>query len=186
MKKVIITILTLWLTVSMYANAQSQPKEMSIHKIKNMDKKYTSKKAQKRNFKTAKEFKHKSHKRAKRHTQNDSHKRTRKSNAYYDDRGYNHYYQNRQRGYRYPKRGWTLAYRYDRASFYDNEGYYYGFFNRHGYYFEDVFYRYDRQYSFRDRVKGKGLFSRRYYMPEESSYYGFCNASPRSVRGGRY
>ena len=35
----------------------------------------------------------------------------------------------RQRGYQHGKKGWTLAYRYDRASFYDNEGYYYGYFN---------------------------------------------------------
>ncbi|MFT7880308.1 MAG: hypothetical protein ABXS91_07945 [Sulfurimonas sp.] len=49
-----------------------------------------------------------------------------------------------QRGYRFTKRGWKLAYRYDRAPFYDRYGYHYGYFNRHGYYFEGQFYRYDR------------------------------------------
>ena len=79
----------------------------------------------------------------------------------------------RQPGYRYFKRGWELAYLYDRASFYDSYGYHYGYFNRHGYYFDGIFYRYDRDYTFRDRARGKGLFDNRYYMPYDAVYYGF-------------
>lgn len=79
----------------------------------------------------------------------------------------------KQRGHRCTKRGWELAYRVDRAAFYDRYGYYYGYFNRHGYYFEGEFYRYDRGYRYRDRVRGKGLFDQRYYMPANYRYYGF-------------
>lgn len=79
----------------------------------------------------------------------------------------------KQRGYRFTKHGWELAYRYERAPFYDSYGYHYGYFNRHGYYFEGEFYRYDRGYRYRDRLRGKGLFGNRYYMPANYRYYGF-------------
>ncbi|MDM5272704.1 hypothetical protein PGH07_11020 [Sulfurovum sp. zt1-1] len=79
----------------------------------------------------------------------------------------------KQRGYPYSKRGWELAYLYDRASFYDRFGYHYGYFNRHGFYFEGEFYRYDRWYSYYDRVKGKGIFGQQFYMPANYRYYGF-------------
>ena len=97
---------------------------------------------------------------------------------------FNHFYEeefiaipkvrsNKNRGYRYPKRGWELAYRYDRAAFFDQYGYHYGYFNRHGYYFEGVFYAYDRGYRYHDRVKGRGLFDHWYYIPANAEYYGF-------------
>ena len=67
--------------------------------------------------------------------------------------------------YRHPQNSWSLAYRYRHAHFYDQYGYYYGDFSRRGYRFEGKFYRYDRDYTYRDRVNGKGLFDRRYYKP---------------------
>ncbi len=76
--------------------------------------------------------------------------------------------------HRHPKRGWILAYRYDRAAFYDRYGYRYGYFNRYGYFFEGVFYRYDRHYRYRDRIRGRGLFDRHYYAPADRQSYGFC------------
>jgi len=145
---------------------------MSDKQIKKMDRKYKKHKAKKRDFRTHNEFQHKTiRKHAKHHD-----KYVRSNHRYNHNRPVyiEPYMVHRQRGYRYPKKGWTLAYRYDRASFYDNEGYYYGYFNRSGYFFEDVFYRYDRSYSYRDRVKGRGLFDGRFYMPFNSRYYGFC------------
>ena len=88
----------------------------------------------------------------------------------------------RQDGYLHPKRGWVLAYRYDRASFYDNEGFFYGYFNRFGYYFENEFYRYDRYYTYRDRLRGQGLFDNKYYMPANASYYGLCKTHPHAPK----
>lgn len=93
----------------------------------------------------------------------------------------------RQKGYNYFKRGWYLAYIYDRASFNDRYGYHYGYFNRHGYYFEGVFYRYDRDYRYSDRARGKGVFDNRYYIPSNYNYYGFSlPRDNRPRRGYRY
>lgn len=88
------------------------------------------------------------------------------------------YHRSKQRGYRYAKRGWELAYRYDRAPFYDRHGYYYGYFNRYGYSFEGQFYHYDKGYTYQDRIRGKELFGPHYYMPANYRYYGF-DPSPR-------
>ena len=186
MNKILLTfLLTLGLTLSAQAsdkNVQPLPEKT----IKKMDRQMTKHKAHTRNFKTHKEFKRMQQRRvthpdAKRTAsksmryntggyENGRHYGyTRSSTRYYDD-----YRPIRQRGYNHSKRGWVLAYQYDRASFYDNEGFFYGYFNRYGYYFEDVFYRYDRYYTYRDRVRGRGLFNHRYYMPANASYYGFC------------
>ncbi len=76
----------------------------------------------------------------------------------------------RQRGYRHTRRNWYLTYLYERASFYDRHGYKYGYFSRRGFMFEGEFYRYDRYYTYRDRLRGRGLFERRYYRPAYSQY----------------
>jgi len=99
---------------------------------------------------------------------------------YYDDDScdiddYRDYDRNRARAYRHSRNSWRMAYRYERASFYDMHGYYYGYFNSRGYMFEGVFYRYDRYYSYHDRIRGKGLFERRYYRPIRDSYYSNFN-----------
>jgi len=190
MNKILLTLLiTLGFATTTYASSQNDvkhSKQISENKIRKMDRQLTKHKAIKRNFKTNKEFKHKQQR-----------KMMHKNNKYitsksmrYNTHGYNNSYNNgynynrenyrddyrpiRQHGYNHTNRGWILAYRYDRASFYDNQGYFYGYFNRYGYYFEDVFYSYDRYYTYRDRVRGRGLFDHRYYMPANASYYGFC------------
>jgi hypothetical protein len=78
-----------------------------------------------------------------------------------------------QRGYRHTRRSWYLTYLYERASFYDRHGYKYGYFSRRGFIFEGEFYRYDRQYTYRDRLRGRGLFERRYYRPSYSQFDDF-------------
>ena len=169
-------------TLGLNASTPSQPaKPMPEATIKKMDHQLTKHKAVKRNFKTQKEFKH--HQQRKMVHRKNKHiksKSMRYADGYANGYNYNRYeYEDdyrpiRQRGHRYTKRGWVLAYKYDRASFYDNQGYFYGYFNRYGYYFEDIFYRYDRYYTYRDRVRGRGLFDQRYYMPQNAQYYGFC------------
>ncbi len=106
-------------------------------------------------------------------------------NEYYND-SYDHYERHeyrdhrrkknhKNRGYRHTRNSWLLAYRHERASFYDRHGYYYGYFNHRGYMFEGDFYRYDRYYTYRDRVRGKGLFEHRYYRPIVDRYYSHFN-----------
>ncbi|PTB83782.1 hypothetical protein C9926_01130 [Sulfurovum lithotrophicum] len=190
MNKILLTLLiTFGFATATYASPQNdmkQIKPISENQIKKMDHQFTKHKAVKRNFKTHKEFKH----RQQRKVMHKNNKYVTSKNMRYDTRGYNNSYDNgydynrgnyrddyrpiRQRGHRHSKKGWILAYKYDRASFYDNQGYFYGYFNRYGYYFEDVFYRYDRYYTYRDRVRGRGLFDSKYYMPANASYYGFC------------
>ena len=190
MKKILLTLL---LTFGLVANAQASnenTKKLPEATIKKMDRQMTQGKAQTRNFKTHKEFK----RMQQRKVTHPNVKRTASKSMHYNNGGYQNgrnygytesrgYYDDyrpiRQRGYNRTKRGWILAYQYDRASFYDNEGSFYGYFNRYGYYFEDVFYRYDRFYTYRDRVRGRGLFNHRYYMPANASHYGFCTSNHR-------
>ncbi len=170
----LITLISFGLTLGANAEAYNDRgsiQHMESKKIKKMDRKHSKHKAKKRHFKTQKEFQHRS-----KHHRNKSyvnHSDYRNGYNYHRERNRVDYNRQRQRGFHQWKRGWTLAYRYDRASFYDSKGYFYGYFNHHGYYFEDVFYRYDRYYTYQDRIRGKGLFDYRYYMPQNSRYYGF-------------
>ena len=171
--------LVLWLTLLLLPLelfAQIAPEKttlMSEQQLKKMDRKSQTQKRHRRNFNTPQEFENKSHKKMYHHTSS-SHER------YYNGNSYHRMHDNHrrrvieQRPYRQSKRGWRLAYKYDRAFFYDKYGYHYGYFNQNGYTFEDIFYRYDRAYTYRDRVKGRGLFGRGYYMPAEVRRYGFC------------
>ncbi|MDQ7047460.1 MAG: hypothetical protein Q9M39_07515 [Sulfurovum sp.] len=164
----LITLISLGLSIGLHAKQESHHNDtqaMSEKQIKKMDRRYNNHKTQKRNFRNKNDFQQRNHS-----THQDRYKQ---GNNYNRSPYQEHHRGNIQRGYPNTKRGWVLAYRYDRASFYDNEGYHYGYFNRHGYYFENVFYRYDRYYSYRDRSRGRGLFDRRYYMPSNYRYYGF-------------
>ncbi len=184
MKKLLLPLLlTLGLTINGHTSTQKQhAKAMSETSIKKMDRKLTKHKARSRNFKTPKEFNRKQH----RHMNKTSSKHMNYQGYNYNNQRYRDDYRpTRQRAYQHSKRGWILAYQYDRASFYDNEGYFYGYFNRHGYYFEDVFYRYDRYYSYRDRIRGRGLFNRRYFMPVNARYYGFERGFERNRERNR-
>jgi len=100
-------------------------------------------------------------------------RRSDRYDTWYDDRWDRHTrWQPRhlQRGYRHTRRNWYLSYLYERASFYDRYGYKYGYFSRRGFMFEGEFYRYDRAYTYRDRLRGRGLFERRYYRPAYSQF----------------
>jgi hypothetical protein len=192
MKKRISTLtLTFLLTVISPLFGESEP--VNIVDIGKLDRTMTQHKAQKRHFKNKEEFKRHQHlKREKNHAKQrqkkaDKHLQRKHHREYapthyrergYDDRIYDfdrpYWYRHHGRSYRHPKRGWILAYRYDRAAFYDRDGFHYGYFNRYGFMFEGEFYRYDRYYRYRDRIRGRGLFDRYYYRPAKWRYYGFC------------
>jgi len=92
----------------------------------------------------------------------------------------------KQHGYKYTKRGWYLAYRFDRAEFNDQYGYHYGYFNKYGFFFDGEFYAYDRYYGYRDRVRGKGVFDGLYYMPANSKLYGFEIPKRKPIKHHRH
>lgn len=175
MKHILLTtLICIGLSVGLNAKTYDQRNDkqiMSKKEIKRMDSRLNKHRAVKRNFRTQKEFRYRSHRNVSKHF--NKYDNGRKYTRGIDRAQYN---ANKQHGYAHSKRGWTLAYRYDRASFYDNHGYYYGYFNHNGYYFEDVFYRYDRYYTYKDRVRGRGLFDYSYYIPEKYRYYGFSRS----------
>ena len=188
-------IITIGLSMGLYAAPNNYTddrrniKPMSEKKIKKLDHRYTKHKAVKRDFRTKKDFQRRAQRRATpKHNKNYNKPYNQYDNGrtYRSNNHYTKYRHNRQRAYNRSNRGWILAYRYDRASFYDNEGFYYGYFNRYGYYFEDVFYSYDRYYGYQDRVRGRGLFDRRYYMPVEAREYGFCETQHNPRNYERY
>jgi len=78
------------------------------------------------------------------------------------------------RGYLRPKRGWVLAYAYDHAAFYDRFGFLYGDFDRLGFMFEGRWFQYNEHYTYHDRLRGRGYFDYRYYIPRHARRYGFC------------
>ncbi len=177
---------------------QKHLKSVQKKHMRKMDKKLAHKKAMKRSFQTHEEFKrmkkhhtkrvhHRPHKKRIKHLHENRHnrnvnllKRSSRYNRYHDDYAdyerddyseYDRYQNHRARGYRHTRNSWYLAYKYEKASFYDRHGYYYGYFNRRGYIFEGDFYRYDRYYTYRDRLRGKGLFEHRFYRPIMDNYY---------------
>jgi len=137
---------------------------------------YTNIHPKQRTFKSVKEFKKTTNKRVN-HTDKKikiSHPYEQRVGKYYNHNTHRHhnnssYMQDRyyhpkpQRGYRHPQRSWFYAYRYTKADFVDRYGFYYGYFDRRGYMFEGEFYRYDRDYRYQDRLRGRGLFDRHYF-----------------------
>ena len=194
-----VLLLAIYPTSAILAN-ESNRAAISSKKIKQMDRSLKASNAKRRTFRNQKEYSQIKRSHTKRHRTNrqDPRKQMRGDRAHRNDRNvrsargrdrssdryryydddyrYNTYERPlvKQRSYSDFKRGWYLAYLYDRASFNDRYGYHYGYFNRYGYYFDDVFYEYDRYYRYRDRVRGMGTFDRRYYMPSNYNYYGFC------------
>lgn len=157
-----------FMSIVLLEAAQQQP--MSEIKIQQLDKQLTQKTAKRRDFQTKEDFQR--HHRLYRDPIPRVHYTGVHSEFFYGiPRPHRIQF---GRIHSQPKRGWILAYRYDRAAFFDRNGFYYGYFNRYGYYFEGIFYRYDRFYSYRDRLRGKGLFDRYFYRPANWKYYGFC------------
>ena len=150
-----------------------------ISQANDMHQTYKNMQPKTRSFKSVQEFKHKNTKRPNK-VLNGINPYMARQNRYHQDRYNNHYknyhhkrhhtnhiyYPKHQRGYRHPKRNWFYAYRYTKADFVDRYGFYYGYFDRRGYMFEGDFYRYDRDYRYQDRLRGRGLFDRHlYYAP---------------------
>lgn len=178
LKHIIIGILLLAVTQSL--TAESSMQKANIHQL---DRSMTKHKARKRTFRNKEEYQ-----KDKKHLRNKAMQHSKRGN--YTEYGKDDYkeryrysrhanpfsmHQHRihAKAYRDFKRGWVLAYKYDRAGFYDRNGFYYGYFNRYGFFFDGNFYRYDRYYTYRDRVRGRGIFDYYFYRPADWKYYGF-------------
>ncbi len=164
--------------------------ELSPQKVERLDRKMSKTKTHSKHFRTEKEYRKMKQKGMLASGKKSSRKKisrrempsNRKVSKRYVDNGWYDRWEYprgpRQRGYRNFKRGWYLAYRYDRVSFYDRYGYEYGYFNRYGFYFDGIFYAYDRYYRYRDRLRGRGLFDNSYYIPSNAERYGLCQGRP--------
>jgi hypothetical protein len=92
-----------------------------------------------------------------------------------------------QHGYRHYRRQWYLTFLYEKASFVDRHGYFYGYFDKRGFYFDGTYYRYDRAYTYQDRLHGKGLFEHRFYRPRTHDRYAHGRWDTREeYEGGFY
>lgn len=47
---------------------------------------------------------------------------------------------------------------YRRHGYYDNRGYYFGYFDKIGYVFNNIFYKYNNKYTYYDRLYQRGFF----------------------------
>jgi len=195
MKKIII-LLTLGLSYTFSANIvhiedELTPQIQHTKKMHKKEKNLIHQKPMKRTFHTHQSFKKmKKHQKKRAHKRRASHHKYRENREDYrttHQRRYD-YDSHRNRGYRHTRNSWYLTYKYERASFYDRHGYYYGYFNRRGYLFEGDFYRYDRDYTYRDRLRGKGLFGHRFYRPIREHYEreDYTRESHRDQHFGRF
>jgi hypothetical protein len=89
---------------------------------------------------------------------------------YRNDHSWSRHRVHKQHGYRHYRRQWYLTYLYERSSFYDTYGFYYGDFDRYGFMFDGRWYGYDYNYTYQDRLHGKGIFEHRYYRPISYRY----------------
>lgn len=58
--------------------------------------------------------------------------------------------------HRYDKR--YRNFNYDREAYYDNEGFYFGYYDTRGYFYNNIFFSYDNSYTYHDRRYRRGLF----------------------------
>lgn len=67
--------------------------------------------------------------------------------------------------HRYDKR--YKNFNYKRNGYYDNFGYYFGYFDKRGYFYNNIFFAYNNQYRYIDRLKHRRNFSPRHahYRP---------------------
>jgi len=80
--------------------------------------------------------------------------------------------------HRYDKR--YRDFDYDRYGYYNDDGFYFGYFDRSGYFFNNIYFEYDSRYTYRDRYYRRGYFEPSYH------HYRRCNYDNDWNRGHRY
>ncbi len=178
MKKTIVFI-TIGLTTMLSASTYNQPDrgqnvvQKRATKAVQKQHKVTTKRQVKKVVKRRKQVTRKPryHKRDRNLKQRHTLKRNFRSHNEFKRMKHQHRYLNRGiphkkiHAYKHYRKAWYRDYLHNRSPFYDLHGYYYGYFNEFGYFFEGLFYRYDRHYTYRDRLRGRGLFDHYYYRP---------------------
>ena len=75
--------------------------------------------------------------------------------------------------HRYDKR--YRNFDYDRNSYYDEEGYFYGYYDNTGYFFNNIFFEYNAQYSYYDRLYIRGYFQPHHHHRRVYRYHNVNN-----------
>ena len=97
----------------------------------------------------------------------------------------------RKDDHRYDKR--YRDFDYDRYGYYNDDGFYFGFFDRRGYFFNNIYFEYNAQYTYNDRLYRRGYFApyrhhyRRYRYHRDNDWNRVhCYREPNIVVYGNY
>jgi len=97
----------------------------------------------------------------------------------------------RKDNHRYDKR--YRDFDYDRYGYYNDDGFYFGFFDRRGYFFNNIYFEYNSRYTYIDRLYMRGYFSphrhhyRRYrYYRDNNWNRVHCYREPNVIVYGNY
>ncbi|NOZ90113.1 MAG: hypothetical protein GXO60_02385 [Epsilonproteobacteria bacterium] len=71
--------------------------------------------------------------------------------------------------HRYDKR--YRDFDYDRYGYYNDDGFYFGFFDRRGYFFNNIYFEYNARYTYNDRLYRRGYFEPRRHHYREYRYH---------------
>ena len=93
--------------------------------------------------------------------------------------------------HRYDKR--YRSFNYERDGYYNDDGYFYGYYDNRGYFYDNVFYAYDNQYTYYDRRNHLGYFRHSFHHHRPYIYHSFnnwnrihCYREPNVIVYGHY
>jgi len=75
----------------------------------------------------------------------------------------------RKDDHRYDKR--YRDFDYDRNGYYNDDGFYFGFFDRLGYFYNNIYFEYTSQYGYNDRLYRRGYFENSHHHYRRYNYY---------------
>ena len=97
----------------------------------------------------------------------------------------------REDNHRYDKR--YSNFNYEDNGYYNDDGYYYGYYDNRGYFYDNVFYAYDNQYTYYNRRHHLGHFGHSYHHHRPYVYHSYnnwnrvhCYREPNVVVYGHY
>ena len=97
----------------------------------------------------------------------------------------------RKDSHRYDKR--YSNFDYENNGYYNDEGYYYGYYDNRGYFYDNIFYVYDNQYTYYDRRHHLGYFAYSHHHHRPYVYHSFnnwnrvhCYREPNVIVYGHY
>ncbi len=97
----------------------------------------------------------------------------------------------RKDDHRYDKR--YSNFDYESEGYYNDDGYYYGYYDNRGYFYDNIFYAYDDQYTYYDRRHRIGHFAHHYHHYRPYVYHSFnrwnrihCYREPNVIVYGHY